>query len=434
VNQPPLDVFLAACGSTEPIRVGVGSKDATSPQVRSFRQPFLVIGRRPESDLMLDHWQVSRRHAYLQLIQGRYYGVDLGSRTGTHGGDATERSGWLEDGRSIQIGPFTVRPEGPGRVARDARPLPGVTWELPGRAIGQAIWRMDRDLVLVGRSPACRIRLVEPDVSKFHCSLVLTRLGVWVVDLLGHKGVHVNGEPVRCARLEEGDELRVGRHSIRPRYDSPPPPLDRASGPASRSGRGEIAPYAPPPPESSRDLPAPARPAPGPAPGREIAPFVDRAGVPADPTVSALVQQFGAMQQQMFDQFHQTMMMMFEGFAALHRETSGSLREELEEVRKLSAEIESLRAETARLAEAVARPPERAERPRPPANGHGPADRRAPPAPEPPGSPEPSRRATPPPPDPHVDIHSHLLKRLSTIESERQNRWQKILGLMSNKA
>ena len=74
---------------------------------------------------MLDHWQVSRRHAYLQLIEGRYYCVDLGSRTGTHGGDATERSGWLERGRAIQIGPFTVRPEWPDRAARRPRPLPG---------------------------------------------------------------------------------------------------------------------------------------------------------------------------------------------------------------------------------------------------------------------------------------------------------------------
>ena len=108
-----LELFLAACGSSEPLRLGVGQRDGLLSETRLFRQPFLVIGRRPESDLALDHWQVSRRHAYLQLIEGRYYCVDLGSRTGTHGGDATERSGWLERGRAIQIGPFAVRPESP---------------------------------------------------------------------------------------------------------------------------------------------------------------------------------------------------------------------------------------------------------------------------------------------------------------------------------
>ena len=40
------------------------------------------------------------------------------------------------------------------------------------------------------------------------------------------------------------------------------------------------------------------------------------------------------MQQQMLDQFHQPMMMMFEGFAALHREQAASIREEFEHVVK----------------------------------------------------------------------------------------------------
>ena len=192
MNHPSQEFFLAACGADEPLRIGVGQRDEMAMETWTFAQPFLVIGRRPESDLMLDHWQVSRRHAYIQLIEGRYYCVDLGSRTGTHGGDATERSGWLERGRAIQIGPFAVRPEWPTRSPQTTRALPGVTWELPGRVIGQAVWRMDRHLTLIGRSPACKIRIVEPDVSKFHCSVVLTPSGVWVVDLLGQKGVFVN--------------------------------------------------------------------------------------------------------------------------------------------------------------------------------------------------------------------------------------------------
>ena len=227
VNHPSLEVFLSACGSSEPLRLGVGQRNGPLSQTWTFPQPFVVIGRRPESDLVLDHWQVSRRHTYLQLIEGRYYCVDLGSRTGTHGGDATERSGWLEPGRAIRIGPFAVRPEWPDPGDRDKASLPGVTWELPGRAIGQAAWRMDRHLALIGRSPACKIRIVEPDVSKFHCSLVLTINGVWVVDLLGQNGVFVNDRPVRCARIEDGDDLRVGRHTLRARYDTPPAPLPR---------------------------------------------------------------------------------------------------------------------------------------------------------------------------------------------------------------
>ena len=373
VNHPSLEPFLAACGSDEPLRVGVGQRDELLSETWTFRQPFLVIGRRPESDLVLDHWQVSRRHAYLQLIEGRYYCVDLGSRTGTHGGDATERSGWLERGRAIQIGPFAVRPEWPASSGPAAGPAPGVTWELPGRAIGQAVWRMDRHLALIGRSPACKIRIVEPDVSKFHCSLVLTPHGVWVVDLLGQKGVFVNDEPVRCARLEDGDELRVGRH-VAPgqvRHPAAPPAPDRAARRPARPARWRrwcrrrrcrIAGPGGRPPLRLMPASMPARRA-----RTSPACWGSRAAA-VDPSVNLLVHQFGMMQQQMFDQFHQTMMMMFEGFAALHREQSGSIREEFDQVRKLSEEIEALRAETARLAEAAAARP--ADRPGPATNGH----------------------------------------------------------------
>ena len=420
MNDASFGQFLEACGSSEPLRIGVGPKDEMLSEARTFNQPFVVVGRRSESDLTLEHWQVSRRHAYLQLIEGRYYCVDLASRTGTHGGDATERSGWLEEGRTIQIGPFAVRPEAPNRARRDRRKPPEVTWELPGRSLGQTTWRMDRNLVLVGRSSACRIRFYEPDVAKFHCSLVMTPLGAWVVDLLSQKGVFVNDVPVRCVRLEEGDELRVGRHIIRARYDQALPPLESRSTALSLRVAPE---FEPPGRPIGQSLPA--WPAPGP---RQVLPtFVEQ---PADPSVGMIVQQFSMMQQQMFDQFHQSMMMMFEGFAALHRETSGTIREEFDQVRKLSAEIEALKVETAKLAEAAKTPP-----PPPPVPTFGPS----------PPKPQTNGHGTPKPqtfepitkptgPTPTGDIHAQLLLKLSTIESERQNRWQKILGMMSSKS
>ena len=439
MNHPASDHFLTACGSVEPLRIGVGQRDEPQSETWTFSRPFVVIGRRSESDLVLDHWQVSRRHAYLQLIEGRYYCVDLGSRTGTHGGDATERSGWLERGRAIQIGPFAVRPEWPSTPAPPPGNLPGVTWELPGRAIGQAIWRMDRHLVLIGRSPACKIRLVEPDVSKFHCSLVMTPQGVWVVDLLGQKGVFVNDEPVRCARIDDGDELRVGRHTLRARYDTPPRPLLRiepSAPPSTESSPTTVMPNLPRTfqgPSIGSDLATRFKPSP-PLPPLDLPALMEHSGGAIDPSVNLLVNQFGLMQQQMFDQFHQTMMMMFEGFAALHREQSSSIRDEFERVRELSREIELLRVETAKLAEAAARPP---DRPRLATNGHPP--RRplssVPPKPDADrGDAGPIRRAASPNPDPEVDIHAQLCLRLSSIETERQNRWQKILGMMSSRS
>src|SRR4051812_37792490 len=174
---------------------------------RSLPQPFAVIGRDPRSDVPLDDKQVSRRHAYLQVVAGRVFCADLGSRTGTHRPDGAGTAGWLEADQAIRIGPYTLRPRGGDRVvlAPGALALPEITLEFLGRTTGPMHWAMRRALVLVGRSPDCGVPLPIPDVSKHHCSLVRTPMGLWVVDLLG-RGIRVNGEAVRCARLGDCDE------------------------------------------------------------------------------------------------------------------------------------------------------------------------------------------------------------------------------------
>ena len=430
-----LDEFATECGLSGPIRVEVSLKGDPAAQVFEFRQPFLLIGRRGGSDLLLDHWLVSRRHAYLQLIEGRFFCVDLGSRTGTHGGDATERSGWVDPVRAIQIGPYSVRPELPPLISREDAPLPVVTWTVPNRAGESARWTMNRGLALVGKSPACKIRIPEPDVSRFHCGLVLTSAGIWVIDLLSQRPVLINGEPVRLARVKPGDELQVGQHILVANYEQAAPPTRPAMG------RSPVAASTAPPDPGVDQLPALTPTVMVPdnfwsAPGSFAVPEGPTPpGV--DPTVNHLVQQFGAMQQQMFDQFHQTMMMMFEGFAALHRETSGSIREEFEEVRKLSQEIESLREETARLAEATTMSFQAPAllmtdlNRQPPVNGSsGPREAPAT-APETDRTVKAHAKVVPPLPDPHVDIHAQLCERLNTIAAERQTRWQKILAMMA---
>src|SRR5262249_60931750 len=89
-----------------------------------------------------------------------------------------------------------------------------------GPASEQPAWRISRPLVLMGRARICKVRLPGSEISKIHCSLVRTPQGIWVVDLFGRGGLRVNGEPVRCARLEYGDVLRVGGHRIRLRGEA----------------------------------------------------------------------------------------------------------------------------------------------------------------------------------------------------------------------
>src|SRR5262249_37684920 len=71
-------------------------------------------------------------------------------------------------------------------------------------------WTVNRFVTLVGRAPECKIRLSADDIAGYHCGLVLTPKGLWVVDLSG-RGVVVNGERMRVSPLPAGAELWIGR-------------------------------------------------------------------------------------------------------------------------------------------------------------------------------------------------------------------------------
>ena len=120
------------------------------------------------------------------------------------------------EGRPVSVPPQEIDGEASLTCARDRSPLLEI---LDGNIASR--WRMRRSIALIGRDPACSAWLDCPSLSRFHCSLVLTRLGLWVVDLLGeidspaHRGIYVNGERVRFARLDTGDVLRVGRLVVR---------------------------------------------------------------------------------------------------------------------------------------------------------------------------------------------------------------------------
>jgi hypothetical protein len=83
-------------------------------------------------------------------------------------------------------------------------------------------------------------------------------------------------------------------------------------------------------------------------PGSEVA-FPLKLG-PTEMTESALVplvNQFGLMQQQMFDQFQQAMGMLVQMFGTMHRDQMAVIREELDRLRDLTEEFHALKRELA---------------------------------------------------------------------------------------
>ncbi|MBX9581956.1 MAG: FHA domain-containing protein, partial [Gemmataceae bacterium] len=82
MNDPLIDRFAAACGAAGPLGLSVGLADGTPLADGRVDQPFALVGRDDACDVTLTDPAVDPRHAWLQVVGGRVYAVDLGSRSG----------------------------------------------------------------------------------------------------------------------------------------------------------------------------------------------------------------------------------------------------------------------------------------------------------------------------------------------------------------
>jgi pSer/pThr/pTyr-binding forkhead associated (FHA) protein len=431
MSEAPREAFLEACGFTGPLELLVKRCGEPGGGRRCLlEQPFALIGRDRRTDLCLDSPEVSQRHAYLQVIAGHVFCLDLGSRGGTRWEGENRPSGWLAPGGMVRIGPFEVRLVGVGR--RDDEPGTTPEWnptevrvaDSAGAAAVEcslggklrARCRLTRVLTLIGRAGACRLHLKSLGVSRYHCSLLLTQAGVWAIDLQGKGGIRVGGMRLPWARLSNGDRLEVGGFVIRLGGVSPAPAHDAANGHGlPEPVRPSATLLAPPPPVV---LP------PRPLPDAEL--------------LAPVLQQLGMMQQQMFDQFQQAMMAMIRMFGALHHDQMGLIREELDRMRVVTEELQSLRAEQAARPVAAAAAPTTAV-----ANGaavvaDGPPEKPAEPHTE--GVPRPRTAegagpvpAAAPAGQEDASIHLWLSERIASLEQERQSHWQKIMSFVLGK-
>jgi pSer/pThr/pTyr-binding forkhead associated (FHA) protein len=255
VNDPLIAQFKRACGATGPLQLRVDLADGTLLAEGSVDQPFTLVGRDDACDVTLSDSEVNMRHAWLQVLGGHVFAVDLGSRTGLIWPGGSRGSNWLIVGRPVRIGPFLLHlrcavSDEPSSFPTNYNPLaadtgvkarPTVALEFRNGKRAKDRWNVNRLITLVGRAPDCKIHLNADDIAPYHCGLVLTRDGLWVVDLSG-RGVVVNGERMRVAPLPQGAELWAGRFLMACQYLQPPgsgAPSEegKASSPASGSAR-----------------------------------------------------------------------------------------------------------------------------------------------------------------------------------------------------
>jgi Inner membrane component of T3SS, cytoplasmic domain/FHA domain len=444
VLKAPLDLFLDACGATSPLELKIeDTRDQTSKRW-VLPQPFALVGRESRADIALNDEEVSRRHAYLQVHDGRVVVFDLFSRTGIRFDNQPHANDLLCPEQPLGIGPFTLRLLHGVAEVRDpeVKPeLPRVWFQLRQGRHHHPPWEMKREIALVGRAPECKVSLRDASVSRVHCSLVRTRSGVWAVDLLGRGGVLLNGTPVRFGHLEEGDELRIGVFCLRCRYGSPGDGTGANALARVPSGQGQPLLLPTGVPSLSPALLSPAVP--------EEGPLTETALLP-------LVNQLTHMQMHMFDQFHQALALVLQTFGVWQGNQLELVREELQQLREMTRELQALQLplsqippgnrllptpspEDTRQTSGTQPPtPVRREAPSPntseppglalPSHSHGSTLGEQPgPAAggQIPGQASDNRR--------NEDVHAWLSERVATLERERQSAWQRILGLLGGK-
>jgi pSer/pThr/pTyr-binding forkhead associated (FHA) protein len=308
-------------------------------------QRFAIVGRDARANVHLDARQVCPRHAFLHLFGSRLFCVDLGSQSGTYRGLTRITTGWLNPREFLRIGPCHVRwePETSLPSPDSDTPPPDplnerlddfgdhvrLSADVLRNKVEQARWRMTRRLVLVGRDPSARLRLQDLSVSRFHCSLVATPEGTWVIDLLSREGTYLNNEPITAARVQEGDHLRIGCYDLHFRarqstvvLPSEPPPA-AALKPAG-TGTGIVC--------VTRESPT------------------AKTGLSVPVEAGALLpilQQFGLMQQQMMDQFQQTIQMVLQTVTRMHQGQMDVLQKELAHLRELTSELNQAKQQLA---------------------------------------------------------------------------------------
>ena len=82
-----------------------------------------------------------------------------------------------------------------------------------GGMAGQS-FQPDEGTTLIGRSPECDVFLDDVTVSRRHAELVRDGETFTIRDLESLNGTYVNRRSVESAKLEDGDEVQIGKYRL----------------------------------------------------------------------------------------------------------------------------------------------------------------------------------------------------------------------------
>jgi Protein of unknown function (DUF3662)/FHA domain len=74
--------------------------------------------------------------------------------------------------------------------------------------------RIEKRVVVLGRSQDCDFQLADPNVSRRHAEVRQEEASYWIVDLGSTNGLEVNGQRLRQSKLEDGDRIMLGSTEV----------------------------------------------------------------------------------------------------------------------------------------------------------------------------------------------------------------------------
>ena len=201
-----------------------------------------VIGRDAGCDFTVSSNSISRRHARLELREGRLMVTDLGSANGTFVNGQRVRERVLRIGDEVRFDVESFRVQGPVDPGRTSvRPPGGDATRVRGGidAAGTTVvsngssrlevvagmeansFALTKAKYVVGRSAENDIHLGEGSVSSRHAQLERAGGGWRLTDLQSTNGTFVNGRRIDSVELKPGDRIRFGDVGVKFPQDAP---------------------------------------------------------------------------------------------------------------------------------------------------------------------------------------------------------------------
>lgn len=172
----------------------------------------MSLGRSVDNAIKLDGDAVSRKHAILEITNGKLLLKDLGSSNGTYVNDKRISAPIeLRDGDKVRIGPNVLTFK-KGTVATSSSTMIWQTTEPLTLVRGDGSeFGVNRNM-RVGRSEDNDLPLTaDNSASQYHAKIDLVAGQAFITDLSSRNGTWVNGKRITGAtRLKHGDKVLVG--------------------------------------------------------------------------------------------------------------------------------------------------------------------------------------------------------------------------------